>query len=562
MLRSLHIENIAVIERADIEFSPGLNVLTGETGAGKSIVIDSIQAVLGGRVSRELVRAGAEKAAVSAVFDGECAADWCRENEVDEEDELILQRRLGVDGKSSCRVNGQPVSAAQLRALGALLLDIHGQNDGRQLLDERQHLGYLDRFAGDEEELNAFRADYEAYCALKREREGLAMDESEKLRLEDSLRHRVAELTKAEIRVGEEAELIARRDLLRNSEKLTEFLNAAYAALYGSDEGAVSLCGDAEYAVGRAAAWCQELAPLSEQIRSAAMALQDAAEIIREKQGELDFSEEEYDALEERLSLLRRLEKKYMTDEEGLSALLEEAKRQLDELEYAGDRLEKLEKALHAARETCRRSAGALRKKRMEAGERLQTRIVEELRELCMPSVRFIADFSPVAGEDGFNATGSDSVRFLMSANAGEAMGPISRIASGGELSRIMLALKNVFAEKDDIPTQIFDEVDTGVSGLAAQRIGEKLAELSVRKQVLCVTHLPQIAAMADTQLRVEKSERQGRTFTKVVELDRQGRVEELSRLTGSGVITEALQQSAGEMLDRAAAYRQTLKNP
>ena len=560
MLRSLHIENIAVIERADIEFAPGLNVLTGETGAGKSIVIDSIQAVLGGRTSRELVRSGAEKAAVSAVFDADCAADWCEENEVEAEDgELILQRKIGADGKSSCRVNGQPVSAAQLRALGALLLDIHGQNDGRQLLDERLHLGYLDRFAEDEQEYTAFRADYAEYTRLKKERDSLQMDESEKLRLEDSLRYRIAELGKAEIRVGEEAELTARRDLLRNSEKLTEFLDMAYAALYGGDESAIPLCSEAEYAADRAAAWCPELSGVGEQIRNAGMALQDAAELIREKRGELDFSPEEYDRLEDRLSQLRRLEKKYMTDEEGLAQLLEDSQRQLDELEYAGDKLEKLEKEIRAAEKKCRGSASVLSKARKSAGEVLQSRIVAELRELSMPSVRFEAEFTPVEAECGFNSTGADNVRFVMSANAGEALGPISRIASGGELSRIMLALKNVFAARDAIPTQIFDEVDTGVSGLAAQKIGEKLASLSRHKQVLCVTHLAQIAAMADTQLRVEKQERHGRTFTEVVELDREGRVDELSRLTGSGVVSEALRQSVGEMLDRAEEYRRSL---
>ena len=560
MLRSLHIENIAVIEKADIEFSPGLNVLTGETGAGKSIVIDSIQAVLGGRTSRELVRSGSEKASVSAVFDADTAEVWCRDNDVEAEDgELILQRRINAEGKSSCRVNGQPVSAAQLRSLGSLLLDIHGQNDGLQLLDERQHLGYLDRFAEDEAEWEIFRADYAEYIRLRKEQESLQMDESEKLRLEDSLRYRIAELGKAEIRVGEEEELTARRDLLRNSEKLTEFLDEAYGALYGGDESAIPLCGEAEYAAERAAAWCPELSGVSGQIRDACMALQDAAELLREKRGELDFSPEEYDRLEDRLSQLRRLEKKYITDEEGLAALLEDSQRQLDELEYAGDKLEKLEKAISAAEQKCRKSARALSEARKKAGEVLQQRIVAELRELSMPSVRFETEFTPVSAECGFTANGADNVRFIMSANAGEALGPISRIASGGELSRIMLALKNVFAARDIIPTQIFDEVDTGVSGMAAQKIGEKLASLSRSKQVLCVTHLAQIAAMADTQLRVEKNERGGRTFTDVAELDREGRIEELSRLTGSGVVTEALRQSVGEMLDRAEEYRKSL---
>ncbi len=560
MLRSLHIENIAVIERADIEFSQGLNVLTGETGAGKSIVIDSIQAVLGGRTSRELVRTGADKAAVSAVFDGEKAAEWLRENEIDEDEELILQRRINAEGKSSCRVNGAPVSVAQLRALGALLIDIHGQNDGRQLMDEKLHLGYLDRFGVEETVLEAFRTDYKEVQRLRREQSRLQLDEAEKLRLEDTLNFRIAELSKAKLNPGEEQELTERRDLLRNSEKLTEQLDAAYAALYEGDESAVPLCDEAEYAASRAAAWCPELQKAAEEIHDAAMLLRDAAELIREKRGELDFSPEEYDKLEARLSLLRRLEKKYQRDEAGLVAMLEEDQQRLQELTYADEALAKLQKELAAAEKRCKRSAGELSKARHAAAETLEKRVVQELRELSMPSVRFMAEFTPVENECGFDGNGADAVRFIMSANAGEAPGPISRIASGGELSRIMLALKNVFAERDNIPTQIFDEVDTGVSGIAAQKVGEKLSELSRSKQVLCVTHLPQIAAMADTQMRVEKRERDGRTYTELLELDRQGRLEELSRLTGNGTISEALLQSAGEMLDRADAFKTGVK--
>lgn len=556
MLRSLHIENIAVIERADIEFSAGLNVLTGETGAGKSIVIDSIQAVLGGRTSRELVRTGAEKAVVTAVFDADKAADWCRDNDVDEEEELILSRRITAEGKSSCRINGQPVSVSQLRSLGNLLIDIHGQNDGRQLMDERLHLGYLDRFGVDEAVTEAFRADFREVQRLRKEQSRLQLDEADKLRLEDTLNYRIAELEKAKLRPGEEQELSERRDLLRNSEKLTEQLDSAYAALYGTDESAVPLCDEAEYASAKAANWCPELHKAAEEVHEAAMLLRDAAELIREKRAELDFSPEEYDQLEARLSLLRRLEKKYQRDEAGLIELLDEDRKRLDELSYADEALAKLQKELSAAEKRCRKSAQALSQARHAAAEELEGRVVKELRELSMPSVRFLTEFTPVESDCGFDANGADSVRFIMSANAGEAPGPISRIASGGELSRIMLALKNVFAERDNIPTQIFDEVDTGVSGIAAQKVGEKLAELSGNKQVLCVTHLPQIAAMADTQLRVEKRERDGRTYTELVELDRQGRMEELSRLTGNGTVSAALLQSAGEMLERAEAFK------
>lgn len=560
MLRSLHIENIAVIEQADIEFSSGLNVLTGETGAGKSIVIDSIQAVLGGRTSRELVRTGAEKAAVSAVFDGDKASEWCRENDIEEDDELILLRRINSDGKSSCRVNGQPVSVSQLRSLGSLLIDIHGQNDGRQLMDERLHLGYLDQFGVDVGLLEQFQSDFREVQRLRKEQSRLELDEEEKRRLEDTLSYRISELEKVKLRLGEEQELTERRDLLRNSEKLTEQLDAAYAALYGGDESAIPLCDEAEYAASKAANWCPDVKKAAEEIHDALMSLKDAAELLREKRGELDFSPEEYDQLESRLSLLRRLEKKYQRDESGLILLLEEDQKRLQELNYADEVLAKIRKELTAAEMRCRKSASELSKSRQAAAAVLEKRVEFELRELSMPAVRFMAEFTPVSAECGFNGTGADSVRFLMSANAGEALGPINRIASGGELSRIMLALKNVFAERDNIPTQIFDEVDTGVSGIAAQRVGEKLSQLSLTKQVLCVTHLPQIAAMADTQLRVEKKERNGRTFTEILELDRDGRIDELSRLTGNGSISEALRQSAGEMLDRAAEFRDSRK--
>ena len=560
MLTSLHIENIAVIECADVEFSAGLSVLTGETGAGKSIIIDSLNAVLGNRVSRDLVRSGAERASVTATFASAEAERWCTENEIDADDgELILQRRITADGKTSGRVNGVPVTAAQLRELGALLLDIHGQNDGRQLLDERRHLDYLDAFGECGAELSAYREAYEAYRALVRESERLSMDEAEKQRLEESLRYRVAELSKAEIRPGEEAELAERRDLLRNSEKLTEHISAALSALYDSDGSAVSQCGDAEYNVSRAAAWSADLAETEEIIRSARLALEDAAERLREKQSQLDFSPDEYDRLEERLSQLRRLEKKYAADEEGLAALLSEAQQRLDELEYAGDRLEQLKKETAKAYAAAEKAAQVLSQRRQTAAKRLEERVVGELRDLSMPSVRFQVQLTQRTGENALTASGADDVRFAMSANAGEALGAISRIASGGELSRIMLALKNVFAEKDGVEALIFDEIDTGVSGVAAQRVAEKLAALGRTKQVLCVTHLPQIAAMAQQQYLVEKAEHDGRTFTSIRLLDRAGRRQELARLSGGDIITDTQLAGAEELLARDEAFRASL---
>ena len=560
MLKSLFIENIAVIERASVEFDRGLSVLTGETGAGKSIIIDALNAVLGNRTSRELVRSGAEKAVVTAAFDSDKALEWCRENEIDAEDgELILQRRLTADGRSTARVNGIPVSAAQLKSLGALLLDIHGQNDGRQLLDEKRHLEYLDRYGVEQGVLDAYRDAYEQYRQLRRETERLSMDESRKMQLEDTLRARITELEKAEIRPGEEVELTERRDLLRNAEKLTEYMNQAYAALYDADANAAALTAEAEYALDRAGAWNADFARMSASVREARLLLEDVAEQLRDMQETLDFSPEEYDRLEERLNRLRRLEKKYAADEAGLAQLLTESKAQLEELSYAEDRLAQLEKETSRALERAGKAADILSKARRSAADRLEKQVESQLRDLNMPSVRFRVLTQRRKGENDLDASGADEIRFLMSANAGETPGPISRIASGGELSRIMLALKNVFAEKDNVESLIFDEIDTGVSGIAAQRVAEKLAALARNKQVLCVTHLPQIAAMAENQYLVEKREEKGRTYTDIRLLDRKGRQRELARLSGGDRLTETLLAGAEELLQNAEQYRASL---
>ena len=556
MLNELHIENIAVIEKADIQFQAGLNVLTGETGAGKSIVIDSISAVLGERVSRELVRHGAHKGVVTAVFDLENAADWLEENEIEAEDELIVQRRISLDGKSSCRVCGTPVTASQLKELGGLLIDIHGQNDGRQLMDERRHMEYLDRFGTLEDEISRYRQEYRAYGDIRKEMDQLSMDEIEKARLSDSLQYQIAELERAELKAGEKDGLVARRDLLRNAEKLTDALDEAFASLYGGEENALSLAQNAEYYVSRAAGIAPELESAAAGIHDAVFSLSDAAETLRDFRERLDFSPEEYDQLETRISLLNKLERKYSRSEEELLSYLDECREKLDRIQYADERLAKLQKQLALQAKRCEESAEALSRKRRQAAAVLEKRIVKELRELNMPSVRFQVEFEALGGEPGFDAKGCDRVCFIMSANAGEELGRISKIASGGELSRIMLAMKNVFAENDPVATMVFDEIDTGVSGIAAQRVGEKLYSVSKGKQVLCVTHLPQIAAMADGHFRIAKEERDGRTYTQVQLLDRDGRRHELARLHGGDHITETTLASAEEQLQSAESFK------
>ena len=556
MLQDLHIENIAVIERADISFTPGLNVLTGETGAGKSIVIDALFAIMGARTSRELVRSGADKALATAVFTSEKAAKWLSDNELDADDELILQRRISDDGKSSCRICGTPVTASQLRELSGLLLDIHGQNDGRQLMDEVRHKEYLDNFGCFKDIIEDYKSEYEKYTALQKEIKRLSMDEAEKERLTDNLKLMVEELERANLREGEEEELSARRDLLRNSEKLTESLNSAYEAIYGSEENAVSLTDSAAAETSRAARYCAELSSVEKTLSDASLMLRDAAETLRDFLGSLDFSPEEYDRIETRLSLLRKLSKKYGGDEKELLEKLDKAKKQLDDIEYSDDRLVKLNSQLKKQESVVIDKAKILTNARKKTAIELENRITSELKALSMPSIVFTVDIMPMESARGFDGTGSDTIKFLMSANKGEKPGAISKIASGGELSRIMLAMKNVFSEKDEIETLVFDEIDTGVSGVAAQRVGEKLAELSRTKQVLCVTHLPQIAAMADTHFLIEKAEHDGRTYTSVSKLDREGRKRELARLHGGDNITENTLVSAAEQLDAAEKYK------
>jgi len=558
MLNELHIENIAVIERADISFSKGFNVLTGETGAGKSIVIDSIGAVLGERVSKELVRRGAEKATVSAIFDADNVKQWLDENEIECEDELILQRRISADGKSSCRVCGQPVTAAQLKELASLLVDIHGQNDGRQLMDERRHLFYLDSFGAFGGVCDAFKAEFNKYNALKKEIKKLSMDEIEKERLSESLSYQIAELEKAQLKIGEKDELESKRDLMRNFEKLSEAIDEAYGILYGGEDNAISMTQNASYYAKRASSYAKELAGAAKSLEEASFLITDAAETLRDFRDGIDFSPEEYDRLETRLSLLNKLERKYGKTDEELLKHLDKCRAKLDEIEYSDVRLEKLGKALEEQKQICIAKALELSNERRNAALELQKRIESELKDLSMPSVRFAVDFAEIENSDGFDSTGMDDVKFVMSANAGEELGRISRIASGGELSRIMLAMKNVFAENDPVSTMIFDEIDTGVSGIAAQRVGEKLYSVSKGKQVMCVTHLPQIAAMADTHFVITKQERDERTYTHVYPLDNDGRAGEIARLYGGDNITEITLAGAKEQLKAAEAFKKS----
>jgi DNA repair protein RecN (Recombination protein N) len=560
MIQLLHIENIAVIEKADITFMPGLNVLTGETGAGKSIVIDALSAVIGGRTSKEIVRTGAESATVTAVFADVDVSAWCSDNGIapDEDGKLFLMRKITSDGRNTCRINGTPVTVAQLRELGGMLIDIHGQNDGRKLLDESAHRAYLDMYAGLGAQVAAYAATYEALRDKQSEIDKLTMSDREKERQLDSLRFQLSELEKADIRPGEIAEKTARRDLLKNASKLTDAVDSALEALFGGEDtdGAISMIGQAEAQTASAARYAEGLQAIAGKLKSLLYDAQDITEELRDMRASLDFSTGELDSLETRLDTLRRLMKKYGGSEEELIAYREKCRQELDEIEFSADRLTKLQNELETLKASAVKAATGLSEKRRTAAKKLEERIREELAGLSMAGVRFQVEFEEARGEFGLNAAGCDELRFLMSANAGETPGRISHIASGGELSRIMLALKNVLTENGDIATMVFDEVDAGVSGVAAQRVGEKLSDLSRNRQVLCVTHLPQIAVMADAHFQIEKKAQEGRTFTYVNELDLEGRKKEIARLLGGEHITATTLLSAAEQLAASEDYK------
>jgi len=559
VLSLLHIENIAVIESADIQFGGGFNALTGETGAGKSIVVDAIGAVIGERTSRDLIRTGAKSALVEAVFCALPRLSWFEENGMgpDEDGNLILQREIQPDGKNICRLGGRLITVSQLKALGGQLVNIHGQHDGQQLLDERCHLSYLDRFGGTEALLSDYQSSFEALSAIRHEISSLRMDEAEKSRRIDSLNFQINELERAGLKAGEDEELTERRNLLRNAGKLMDAVEGAHTALSGNEdaEGAASLIAEAERSLAPAARMSAQAAELLEKLTELRCAADDAAELLRDLRGSFDFEPGELDELESRLEAIFRLKKKYGSSVEEMLEYLSRCKTELNSIEDADDSILRLEKKYAEALKLAGEKAKTLSAARHKAADVLEKRIQSELAQLDMPKVQFKAEFSPKPGDLGLDGTGMDEVQFLMSANMGEALKPIQKIASGGELARIMLALKNVLAENDDVTTLVFDEVDTGVSGRAAQKVAEKMADVAAHKQVLCVTHLPQIAAMADVHFSVEKGESKGRTFTHVETLSRDRRKEELARLTGGAHITSAMLEGAGELLDAAERY-------
>ncbi len=550
MLTSLKIENVAIIESAAIEFGCGLNVLTGETGAGKSIVIDSINAILGERTSRDIIRTGAQSAKVYAVFEdvNERVRNFLDENGIDCEDGvLIINRTLSREGKNVCRINGAPVTVSMLREIGGELIDIHGQHDNQSLLSPEKHCGFVDSFAGNSDLIADYRKKYGRLCEIRSKLKKLTTDESSKSQRIDFLTYQIDELEKAEITIGERDELKARKSLINNSQKVIESLNIAYEALKADGAG-IDMITDAESEIANASAYMETLGEASEKITDIRYELEDIAETVRDAMTEVDFDPSELEDIDERLDLLYRLSKKYGDTEEEMLEYLEKARAELDNIAFSEERVKELQKQEKEALAETETAACKLTESRKTAGEKLSNAICSELEFLDMPNVRFVVKCNDI----GLTENGKDEIEFLISANAGEEPKPLAKIASGGELSRIMLAIKNVLAETDGVDTMIFDEIDTGVSGRAAQKIAMKLRSASKGRQVICVTHLAQIAAQGDVHLYISKSVSDGKTYTNIKSLIEEERVAEIARIMGGMEITKLQLESAREMLANA----------
>ncbi len=550
MLTSLKIENVAIIESAAIEFGCGLNVLTGETGAGKSIVIDSINAILGERTSREIIRTGAQSAKVYAVFEdvNENVKAFLDENGIDCEDGvLIINRTLNRDGKNICRLNGAPVTVSMLRELGGELIDIHGQHDSQSLLSPEKHCGFVDGFAENSGLISDYREKYRRLCEIRNSLKKLTTDESSKSQRIDFLTYQIDELEKSDITPGERDELKARKALINNSQKVMESLNTAYMALKADGAG-IDMISNAETEIANASEYMDSLGEASEKITDIRYELDDIAELVRDAMSEIEYDPSELDDIEERLDLLYRLSKKYGETEEEMLEYLAKAREELESISFSEEKVRELQKQEKTALVEAEAAADRLTESRKTAGEKLSRAICSELEFLDMPNVRFVVKLEDI----GLTENGRDGMEFLISANVGEEPKPLAKIASGGELSRIMLAIKNVLAETDGVDTMIFDEIDTGVSGRAAQKIAMKLRSASKGRQVICVTHLAQIAAQGDVHLYISKSVSDGKTYTNIKSLIEEERVSEIARIMGGMEITQLQLESAREMLGNA----------
>lgn len=549
LLSQLFIKNVAVIESASIDFENGFNVFTGETGAGKSILIDSINAVLGGRTSRDLVRTGEGKAVVSAVFTGISAEAerLLEELGYDVEDELMVSREISAEGKSVCKVNMRPATAGVLKQLSSVLIDVHGQHDSAILQNPELHIGYIDSFGNTENELSCYRESYKTLKSIERDIKKISMDDSDKAARIDMLKYQVAEIESAAIDEGEEDELLALSKRIKSAENIMELISETIGALDGNgdSEGALEGLSTAIENCARLAEFFPQYEGLSEKFKEMYYEFEEFANDVKDNADELDFDPALQNRTEKRLDQIFRLKRKYGGSVEEMFKYYQKAVNELENIEFSEERLEKLQKERERLFAETAKLAAALTEKRRSAAKAFETAVMDELSYLNMPNVRFCVNFDKTE----FSESGRDNIEFYIATNAGEPLKPLTKIASGGELSRIMLSIKNVLADKDNVDTLIFDEVDTGISGSAAQKVGQKLKQVSGGRQIICVTHLAQVAAYADNHLLISKSTENGRTFTSVESLDKEGRVNELARIMG-GTMTDALKKSAEELLE------------
>ncbi|MDY4255299.1 MAG: DNA repair protein RecN [Oscillospiraceae bacterium] len=564
MLKSLQIENIATIEKLSVDFSDGLNVLTGETGAGKSVLVDSINAVTGEKTSRDLIRTGEASACVTALFADVSDAVILRLSDsgisVEDDKTLLIQRRLYRDGKNACRINGMTVTVGMLRSVASLLINIHGQRDSQQLLDEAYHLKFVDGYAEDGKLLEEYRSEYRLLCGIKARLRDLQTDETEKARMADLLSYQINELENADIRPGEKKELVRKKSFLENSQKIKNALGAALNALIGDGEeaGASGALSAAAGYVGSVTGAARGLEPVYSQLAAVADSVSDIASVIDDVIGQLDTIDGDIDSVEERLDVLYRLSRKYGDTEEQMLAFLEDAKTRLDGIVHSDEERERLTEEYGNTLARAEKKAVLLSDARRKAGEALCAAIESELKFLDMPNVRFVTEIKPVP----LCENGADEVRFLISANPGEEPKPLGKTASGGELSRVMLAIKNVLTDSDGVGTLIFDEIDTGVSGSAAGKIAVKLASVSLCTQVFCITHLSRIAAFADEHIFLSKVVQNGKTYTRAEILSPEKRAAELARITFGSEFTDVQLSSGEQMIEEAMRQKQKIKKP
>lgn len=554
MLSELYIENVAIIDKASIALYRGFNLFTGETGAGKSILIDSINFVLGGKASRDLIRTGTSRAVVSAHFtdiNPQAVSALVTLGFSVEDSEVLITRDLSSNGRTSCKINGQPATVSILREIGANLINIHGQHDSQALLMPDRHIGILDEYAGLSADLEEYRACYQQLLACRTKLEHFSMDEAQKARQMDLLRFQIEEIEQAELQPGEEEELISRRDRIRNAESIQQNLSMAHFCLSGSEdvEGAVSLLRQASEAAMQCGPYLEGMNEAAQKLLELSYEAESLSDDFRSGLDSVEYDPAELDEIEERLELIYRLRRKYGNTIEEILSYLEKIRGELDEIEFSEERLSQLQQEIETLELNAQSLAKKLSAQRRQAAQRFSDAVRGELAFLDMPKVRFEVHVSNTK----LHGNGADQVEFLISTNPGESPKLLSKIASGGELSRIMLAIKNVIADKDPVDTLIFDEIDTGVSGRAAEKIGRKLKQLSRKCQVICITHLAQIACLADAHLLIEKHSDEDHTYTEVRLLDEEGRIEELSRIIGGSHITQLTRDNAREMLKQAS---------